>query len=276
MKKIFIPAAMIVLTALHSCNGGNDSNPEPEDIQNVSAPVNNISYSVINTYPHDTSSFTQGLIVYKGQMYEGTGGSDANPVSSKQSRLMKIDLKTGNAQKSVQLPGNFFGEGITILNDTLYQLTWTNKVVFVYSLPEFKKIREIPINTDGWGITNNGKELIVSDGSSNLFFYEPSTFRLMRTQSVTNNGEPVGNINELEFIDGFVYANQWGANYIYKIDPNDGQIKGVIDLTQLAEKSGIVNDPDRVLNGIAYDTELKKIYVTGKKWPQLFEIQLGQ
>ena len=276
-------ALLFIIASITSCkNNDHKSDDGPTVSKPGDAPVKTISYSIINTFPHDTSSFTQGLIVYKGQMYEGTGGSDSNPVSSKLSRLMKIDIKTGKVQKVINLPGNFFGEGITVLNDTVYQLTWQQKVVFVYTLPDFKKVKEFPINTDGWGITHNGKELIVSDGSSNLYFYEPSTFRLLRTQSVTTNGELTGNLNELEFFDGFVYANQYEFPYILKIDPNSGQVVGRIDLTQLWNNAKSKNENvsiqtnELVPNGIAYDAETKKIYVTGKKWPELYEIQLGQ
>ncbi|HUP13095.1 MAG TPA: glutaminyl-peptide cyclotransferase, partial [Niastella sp.] len=153
------------------------------------------------------------------------------------------------------------------------QLTWQEKVVFVYDPKTFKKIREFPLNTEGWGITNNGKNLIVSDGSSNLYFYEPSTFRLLRTQGVTEAGSPAINLNELEFINGFVYANQYEYNYILKIDPNSGQVVAKMDLSDLVDRVRTKAPQINVLNGIAYDTITKKIYITGKWWPELYEIQ---
>lgn len=267
---------IIVIASLTACRNGDnksdDTNPSPTP---NSEAVKNISYSVINTFPHDTSSFTQGLIVYKGQLYEGTGGSNDSP-EGKNSQLLKVDLKTGKALKSVKLSGNYFGEGITILNDTVYQLTWQQKVVFAYTLPDFKKVKEFPINTEGWGITHNGKELIVSDGTSNLYYYEPSHFRLLRTQSVTQGGELSFNLNELEYIDGFIYANQWQKPYIFKIDPTSGQVIARIDLSQAWDRIKAIDPSADVPNGIAYDAEAKKIYVTGKKWPELYEIQLGQ
>jgi glutamine cyclotransferase len=257
-----------------SCNG-DEKKDNNQTATNAQQKVARISYSIMKTYPHDTSSFTQGLAIYKGVMYEGTGGSDYSP-AGKNSNLYQVDLKTGKALKTVKLPGQYFGEGITILNDTIYQLTWREKVVFVYTLHDMKKIKEFPINTEGWGITNNGKELIVSDGSSNLYFYNPATFQLLHTQGVTYGGEYLSSINELEYIDGFVFANKWQYSEIYKIDPNTGETVGVIDLSQIWDRIKSIDPDADVPNGIAYDSDTKKIFVTGKKWPELYEIQLGQ
>lgn len=273
LKYFFVAA--ICASALFSCRD-DDKTPDENGQQPVTTPVNNITYSIVKTFPHDTSSFTQGLVVYKGNLYEGTGGADYDKVGGRFSRLMKVNLQTGKAETSIELPGKYFGEGITILNDTVYQLTWREHTVFVYTLPDFKKVKEFPINTEGWGITHNGKELIVSDGSSNLYFYEPSTFRLLRTQSVTQGGELSFNLNELEYIDGFVYANQWQQPYIFKIDPNSGQVVARIDLSQAWDRIKQIDPAADVPNGIAYDADTKKIYITGKMWPELYEIQLGQ
>jgi glutamine cyclotransferase len=228
-----------------------------------------LSYSIINTYPHDTSSFTQGLIIYNNKLYEGTGENG-------QSKLLLVDLKSGKNQTEVKLDDKYFGEGITILRDTIYQLTWQNNIVFAYSLRDFKKIKEFPINTEGWGITTDGKNLIVSDGSSNLYFYEPSTFRLLRTQAVTDAGSLAYNMNELEYIDGFVYANQWQLPYIFKIDPNSGQVVAKADVTEIWNRIKIKDPQADVPNGIAYDNAAKKVYITGKRWPELYEIQFGK
>ncbi|MDP9230448.1 MAG: glutaminyl-peptide cyclotransferase [Bacteroidota bacterium] len=232
------------------------------------ATPDNISYSIINVYPHDTSSYTQGLIIYKGTMYEGTGLNG-------QSKLLKVDLKTGKAEKQVVLDSVYFGEGIVILNDTIYQLTWRNKKVFVYDLG-FKKIKEFPLNTEGWGMTTDGTNLIVSDGSNNLYFYEPSTFKLLRTQSVTEGGGVAYNLNELEYIDGYVYANQYQLPYILKIDPSNGMVKAKTDLSDLWNRVKIKDPKSEVPNGIAYDSASKKIYITGKLWPELYEIQFSK
>lgn len=228
-----------------------------------------LTYSINNTYPHDTSSFTQGLIIYNDKLYEGTGENG-------HSKLLLVDLKTGKPEKEAKLDDKYFGEGITILHDTIYQLTWQNNIVFAYSLKDFKKIKEFTIKTEGWGITTDGKNLIVSDGSSNLYFYEPSTFRLLRTQSVTDGGSLAYNMNELEYIDGYVYANQWQLPYIFKIDPNSGQVTAKADLTEIWNRIKVKDPLADVPNGIAYDNDSKKIYITGKKWPELYEIQFGK
>src|SRR5688572_19096011 len=161
-----------------------------------------ISYTVVAAHPHDTSFFTEGLEFYKGRLIESTGNKG-------KSKLVETDLQSGKPAKAISLDNQHFGEGITIVNDTIYQLTWQEHVVNVYTVNDFKKVKEFTLNTDGWGLTNDGKNLIASDGSSNLYFYEPSTFRLLRTQGVTENGGPAVNINELEYINGFIYANQW-------------------------------------------------------------------
>jgi glutaminyl-peptide cyclotransferase len=166
------------------------------------------------------------------------------------------------------------------LNDTVYQLTWQNKVVLVYSATDLKKVKQFPISTDGWGITNDGKNLIVSDGSSNLYFYDPSTFRLLKTQGVTEAGSAAYNLNELEYIDGFIYANQWQYNYILKIDPNSGQVVGKFDFSDLIDRlkakyPGIDTEQKETLNGIVYNPDNKKIYITGKYWPELYEVQFS-
>ncbi|WP_157547209.1 glutaminyl-peptide cyclotransferase [Niabella soli] len=276
MTRRFYSALIVAATFAASCNNnGNNDNTTPEVDAPKANAVKNIGFSIIKTYPHDTTSYTQGLLVYKGKMYEGTGGDDSSVVSSKLSRLLETDVTTGKTLKALDIGKKYFGEGITILNDTIYQLTWTEHTVFVYDM-NFKKIKEFPLNTEGWGLTNNGKELIASDGvTSNLYFYDPHTFQLLRTQSVSMNGDLINNINELEFIDGFVYANIYTTPYIVKIDPASGQVVGRIDITQIWDRIKQVDPDADVPNGIAYDPDTKKIYVTGKKWPELYEVQFG-
>jgi glutaminyl-peptide cyclotransferase len=258
---------VFTLFIIISCNNNNGAKPDTNG--RLPDPPVTISYSIIGTYPHDTSSFTQGLAVYNGQLYEGTGNYGV-------SKLKKINLKTGATEKEVALDKKYFGEGIAILNDTIYQLTWKENVVLVYTLKDFKKVKELPINTEGWGITTDGKELIVSNGTSNLYYYEPASFRLLRTQSVTEDGSLAFNLNELEYIDGFIYANQWQQPYIFKIDPSSGQIKGKADLNEVWQRAKIKNPMADVPNGIAYDTAAKKVYITGKWWPELYEIQFSK
>ena len=261
MKKLFFLADLFSLTA---CKNED----KPADIPPANAPKS-MSYSIVGTYPHDTSSYTQGLLIYNGELYEGTGNYG-------KSKLKKVDLKTGKSQQEISLDPKFFGEGVTILNDTIYQLTWKEKTVFVYALKDFKKIKEFSIDIEGWGLTTDGKSLIASNGSGDLFYYEPSTFKLTKTQTVTEAGSPTFNLNELEYIDGFVYANQYTYPYIFKINPNTGEIVAKADLTQMWDRAKALDPNAEVPNGIAYDPAAKKIYITGKWWPELYEVQFGQ
>ena len=162
------------------------------------------------------------------------------------------------------------------MNDTVYQLTYQEHVVLVYSAKDFKKIKELPLNGQGWGLTNNGQVLIASNGSSDLYFYEPQTFRLLKTLSVTERGNVVPNINELEYVNGFIYANQWQQNYIYKIDSNTGEVVGKMDLSDLVQKARQQYPNAEVLNGIAYNPQTKKFHITGKNWPLIYEMEFGQ
>ncbi len=266
MNKILYPIFLIIFFA--SCNN-NDSRGYSGNDGTSSSPVKNVSYSIVKTFPHDTSSFTQGLILYNGKIYEGTGEYG-------RSHLLQVDLSNGKIQKELALDPKYFGEGITILRDTIYQLTWQEKTVFAYTVSNFKKVKEFTIDTQGWGITTDGKELIVSDGTSNLYYYQPSTFQLLRTQSITEGGNLSYNLNELEYIDGYIFANQWQAPYILKIDPGSGVIVGKVDLTDVWNRVKAKDPFADVPNGIAYDSVSKKIYITGKKWPELYEIVLSK
>ncbi len=241
-------------------------------IENQTPPPPVLGHTIIQVYPHDTSFYTQGLTFYKGELYEGTG----DPGYVGQTRLMKIDLKTGNALKKISLPGKYFGEGITILRDTVYQLTWQQNVVFVYTLKDLQKVKEYKLEGEGWGITNDGQRLIVSTGSGVLYFYDPSTFRLLSKSSIMEGNSQTFNLNELEYIDGFVYANQYQYPYILKIDPAAARVVAKYDVTDMWKRVQAIDPEVDVPNGIAYDSTTKKIYVTGKYWPEMYEIQLGQ
>lgn len=246
-----------------SCNNGTanstDNTPAPP-----ATPA--ISFSIVSVQPHDTSFFTEGFEFYNNTLLESTGLNG-------KSRLVQTDPKTGKILKQINLDPKFFGEGITVLHDTLYQLTWQEHTVHVYDAKTFKKIKELSFNTEGWGLTNDGKNLIASDGSSNLYFYEPSTFRLLHTQGVMENGSPVVNINELEYIDGFIYANQWQYNDILKINPNTGEVVAKMDLSDLVNKVKAKDPQAEFLNGIAYNHATNKFYITGKLWPDIYELQ---
>ncbi len=262
MKKLLFIAALTGFIACKNKDNNETDKPDPN------APKL-MSYSIVATYPHDTSSYTQGLLIYKGDMYEGTGNYGY-------SKLKKVDLKTGKSQNEIVLDKKYFGEGVTILNDTVYQLTWKEKTVFVYTLKDFKKIKELTVDIEGWGLTNDGKNIIVSTGGSDLHYYEPSTFKLLKTQTVIESGSPSFNLNELEYIDGFVYANQYQFPYIFKIDPATGQIVAKADLTAMWDRIKAIDHDADVPNGIAYDAATKKMYITGKWWPELYEVQFSQ
>jgi len=264
MKKLLY--ATILLTLFSSCNDNANDPGNTEPAANGPKPL---GYSIIRTYPHDTSSFTQGLAIYKGNMYEGTGEYG-------RSHLLKVNLEKGVAEQKISLDNKYFGEGVTVLNDTIYQLTWQQNTVFAYTLNDFKKVKEFRIDTEGWGLTHNGQELIVSDGTSNLYYYNPSNFQLLRTQTITEGGSLSFNLNELEYIDGYIYANQWQYPYIFKIDPGSGTIVGKIDLTDIWNRVKAKTPEADVPNGIAYDSASGKIYITGKRWPELYEITLSQ
>lgn len=266
----FLPAIILLTGFMASCKNNdnpNDNNP----VTNDPAP-GALGFSIIKTYPHDISSYTEGLEFYKGELYEGTGNYN-------ESRLMKLDLKTGKAIKQIDLDKKYFGEGITILNDTVYQLTYQENTAFTYSVKDFKKIKEFVFSTDtkqGWGMTNDGKNLIVTDGSSNLYFFQPSTFNLVKKLPVTDAGSLTFNLNEVEYVDGFVYANQWQYSYILKIDIATGKVVAKADCSELVRIAKEKNPSIDVFNGIAYDKATKKFYVTGKYWPDIYEIQFSQ
>jgi glutamine cyclotransferase len=228
-----------------------------------SVPVS-YTYEVINEYPHDQNAFTQGLVMEEGVLYEGTGlwGN---------STLRRVDLETGNVLQMYALPDEFFGEGITVFGDRIIQLTWESQKGFVYNKHSFDLLREFSYPTEGWGITNDGSQLIMSDGTANLYFLDPETFEKIGQVEVHDNG-PVTDLNELEYINGEVYANIWGEDKIAIIDPHTGQVKGWIDLTGIYNQAN--RDPNSVLNGIAYDAEGERLFVTGKLWSQLFQIRL--
>lgn len=262
MKIIFLFAA---LAGFAACKNKDKEGPETPD---PNAPAI-MSYSIVSTFPHDTSSYTQGLLIYNGALYEGTGNYGY-------SKLKRVDLATGKTLQEIALDKKFFGEGVTILRDTVYQLTWREKKVFVYTLKDFKKIKEVAVDFEGWGLTHDGRNLIISTGGSDLLYYDPATFKLVKTQTVTESGSKAFNLNELEYIDGFVYANQYQYPYIFKIDPVSGRVVAKADLTKMWERIKALDHDADVPNGIAYDSSTRKMYITGKWWPELYEVQFSQ
>lgn len=226
--------------------------------------IESCSYQIVNTYPHDENAFTQGLIYYDGDLYEGTGLNG-------RSSLRKVDLETGKVIQKLNLDDRYFGEGITLFKEQLIQLTWRSQVGFVYDRESFAKLQEFAYATEGWGLTHDGENLIMSDGSARLFFINPETFEEVKRISVRDRDQPIDKLNELEYINGEIYANVWMSEHIARIDPKTGQVLGWIDLSGLLDPALAANR-DAVLNGIAYDPENDRLFVTGKLWSNLFEI----
>lgn len=226
------------------------------------------SYEVVKTYPHNTDHFTQGLEIHNGKFYESTGENG-------KSGIYQFDLNTGKVLRSFKMKDKYFGEGITILNNKIYQITYKAQKGFVYDLNTFARIDSFTYETpEGWGLTHNNIDLIKTDGSDFLHFLDPKTFKVIRKVQVCDNRGPVKNLNELEYYDGFLYANIWTTNKAVKIDPKTGKVVGQIDFSGLLSVLYNPEKPIDVLNGIAINPENGKMYITGKLWPQIFEVKL--
>lgn len=218
------------------------------------------TYEVINAYPHDKEAFTQGLVFENGFLYEGTGQYGA-------SSLRKVQLETGDILQTHRLPRRFFGEGITIYKNQIIQLTWRSGVGLVYNRHSLRPVRQFRYRTEGWGITHDGERLIMSDGTATLYFLDPETFKQIGRIQVHDAHRAVRMLNELEYLQGEIWANVWKTNRIARISPQTGIVLGWIDLRGLCRWDG-------VLNGIAYDAEHDRLFVTGKRWPCIYEIKL--
>jgi glutamine cyclotransferase len=226
-------------------------------------------YQILNVYPHDSNAFTQGLVYHDGYLYEGTGLHG-------ESSLRKVEPSTGKILEIHQLEENYFGEGITIFQDRIIQITWKSKIGFAYDLQSFTLIETFAYPTEGWGITTDGERLIMSDGTAILRYLDPYTFAETSRITATINGKPIkGQLNELEFIEGKIFANVWPTSEIYIINPLSGEVEGIVDLSDILSARNRHPNID-VLNGIAYDAAEKRIFITGKRWPKLFHIQLVQ
>lgn len=223
-------------------------------------------YRVVREFPHLRDSFTEGLLLDEGFFYEGTGLYG-------QSKLLKIDPATGQALSSVELEPEYFGEGVTILEGEVFQLTWENNLGFVYGREDLLLRRTFSYPTQGWGLTTDGESLIMSDGSAVLRFLDPETLEMRRSVAVADSAGPIGNLNELEYVDGVIYANVWKQDRIARISPEDGRVTAWIDLGGMNPYSG-KDAAEFVLNGIAWDPASEHLIVTGKCWPSLYEIEL--
>lgn len=259
---------LLVSACTNPTSDPTPTNETAKPLTGIAIPVP-ININIIGIYPHDTSAYTQGLEIYKGKLFESTG-------DFVNSSLRVVDLKTGLVQqKHMMGSAEIFGEGITIFKDKIYQLTWKNHLVNVYDITNITK----PIKTftwpyDGWGITHDSADLIISDGSANLFFVNPDDFKIKSTKQVLDNIGQVKAINELEYVNGYVFANVYGNDFILKINPANGHVVGIINLPGIIQQyaKGFTPDENEVLNGIAWDSASKKMYITGKRWPKMFEL----
>jgi glutamine cyclotransferase len=276
IKKLPVFAFIVLLFSCHNTSTPDIDTSIPETQPNNIPAPQPITFTVDSVYPHDPKAFTQGLQFYKGRLYEGTGEFN-------QSTLRIVDIKTGKPEKEYLIPDpTVFGEGITIFKNKIYQLTWQSHKIFVYNLNDITH----PITTynwslEGWGLTNDGNNLIISDGSSKLYYVLPDEARKemksIKVLTVADNTGELDSLNELEYINGYVFANRWYTDHIYKIDTSNGHVTGIIDLTGLLHQyDPNFQIPDSaVLNGIAYDSTTKKLYITGKDWPKMFEMRLN-
>ena len=253
---------------LFSCHDTEKSSDATEN----KATTPSIPFKLVTSFPHDTTAFTEGFLVHNNQIFESTGSPDE--LSETSSIIGILDPKTGKIDKKVTLDkAVYFGEGITILNGKLYQLTYKSKIGFVYDLKSFQKLKEFTFaNAEGWGLTNDGKSIIMSDGTYNLTYLDPNTLAVIKTLPVRENGYAKELINELEYINGFIYANIWQTNEIIKIDPATGNIVAKMDLNAIASDAKIKYAKSLEMNGIAFDSTNNKVYVTGKMWPKVYEI----
>ena len=248
MRRTILPG----LLALAACNA-QDEMPKVQTVE------------VVKTFPHDSQAYTQGLYVDGGTLFESTGEEGT-------SGIRKVDLDSGEVAAQAPLSPPYFGEGIVGWKDRIYQLTWKDQKGFIYSRADFKPLGEFAYQGEGWGLTHNGKSVIMSDGTATLRFLDPETMAQQSTLAVTANGCPVAQLNELEWIDGEIWANIWQTDLIARIDPGTGKVKSFVDVAALGPPTPGVNE---VPNGIAYDAAAKRIFVTGKMWPQLYEVRVS-
>lgn len=256
-------AVAVTLATAYACRDSNGAPPSETDPE-MEPPAPVAAVEQVRSYPHDSTAFTQGLLWRGGRLYESTGRYG-------QSSLRLVELETGRVIQRVPLGQQYFAEGIAAVGDSLYQLTWKEGVAFIWDPATLRQIAQVQYSGEGWGLTSDGRRLIVSDGSSYLTFVDPATFQVDTTLRVTDGGRPVDQLNELEWVKGEIWANVWYTQRIARIDPVTGRVKGWLDLSPLIPP---VTDREAVLNGIAYDEAEDRLLVTGKLWPRLFEIRV--
>lgn len=267
LRKLAVPLCVLLMTAatagaafLATQNGGRSGSGRAPSVR----------VKLVKSYPHDTGAFIQGLVMHKGRLLEGTGQYN-------ESRLRLVDIATGTPVYQIDLPGNVFGEGVTVWNDRIIQLTWKNGYLITYDANTFRQTGTVVLRQidrtleEGWGITHDGQNLIISDGSPTLRFLDPVTFRMVRKVYVKEGRRALSRLNELEFVNGEIFANVWYQDRIARIDPVSGQVKGWLDVSALRPAS-VRNDKEAALNGIAWDAVGKRLYVTGKNWPVMLHV----
>lgn len=256
--------------------GCNDNNKNFEKATTKSQPDNfvpSLDYTIIRRLPHDTTSFTEGLLFHNQILFESTGSPNNLPQTK--STFGPVDLKTGKIISKVELDkSKFFGEGIVFFKNKIYQLTYKNQIGFIYDYKTYKQLGRFSFqNKEGWGFTTDGTSLIMSDGTNNLTFLDPYNLKVIKTLSVSNSGYAEDFLNELEYINGYIYANIWTKNYIVKIDPESGKVVGLLNLALLTDEAKNKNPNSDVINGIAFDSISDQIYVTGKLWNYIYQIE---
>lgn len=268
MKKSLI--ILLILWIVTCCT---NSNPDKKGIYKNDNQIQSINFKIVRTFAHDTGSFTEGLVFHDNQLYESTGSPEEFPET--RSVIGIVDLKTGKIDVKVELDRNrYFGEGIVFFKDKLYQLTYKNQTGFVYDSETFKKVGFFTyLNKEGWGLTSDGKSIIMSDGTNIITYLDPDSLRVIKTLDVTFNGSSALYMNELEFINGYIYANILTTNNIAKINPQSGKVIGLINLSSLFLEAKKKYPMSEATNGIAYDSIKDRIYVTGKFWPTIYQIK---
>jgi glutamine cyclotransferase len=270
MRLFYLAVMVSFFVGCGSSNGPTNNG----NIAAKPAPLPVYAYDIVKTYPHDPQAFTQGLIFYNGFLYEGTGGDEDNndPFSSS---LRKVEIETGKVLQKHDLSREFFGEGIALLGDKIYQLTWKEGKAFVYDRETFRLLQEFTYAGQGWGLTEDGTNLYQSDGTHVIRVVDPTTFKTTRTIVVLDErSQPIKELNELEWVKGEIWANVWRTGWIVRIDPQTGKLLGRIDLNTIADDETKQNRGADVLNGIAYDEATDRLFVTGKMYRRLFEIKI--
>lgn len=265
VRRISLVAVTFLFLVSSGCRTGAVANHSP-GANAAKDGIPKYGYEIVNTWPHDKGAYTQGLVFHEGKLLESTGQEG-------RSSLRRVEPETGRVMKKIDVPRPYFAEGITFFKGKIYQLTWQHQLGFVYDAESFEKLGEFSYRGEGWGLTNDGNSLIMSDGTNRIRFLDPDNFQVKKTISVLDGRSAVSSINELEYVHGEIYANIWHEERVARIEPQTGRVLGWIDLMGLRALSD-ANHNEAVLNGIAYDEDNDRLFVTGKLWPKLFEIRV--